>query len=366
MNRNNDARKGIQRLPAEVRFAEELQRLASNDTHEVPPGWRLSPIAVERFIGGDAEHGIARKFVGEPGQLRRTIISLCANRSCLLTGEPGTAKSWLSELLAAAISGNSTLTLQGNSISSLQQLLYGWDQRVLAERGACPEALVPGPLYRAMRDGQLIRFEELTRCPLPLQDSLLSVLSERIILIPELEGDHGILYARDGFNLIATSNNVDEGVHSMSAALKRRLSFETIRPIQRIGDEIGVVQAELQQRNAQIGLHTTPNPEIIEILVTLFHELRSGQSLDGRSTHRMAGAALSTAEAIHVAHAMCVHAHYYSNDELRAEDLVHFIIGTALKDKPEDRRRLKYYFDNELSQRQETKWQQVYAQRHLL
>jgi len=361
-----DLRKDVQRVPAEVRFADELQRLAQADTHEVPPGWRLSPIAVERFIAGDAERGIPRKFVGEPGQVRRTIISLCANRSCLLTGEPGTAKSWLSELLAAAISGNSTLILQGSAISNLQQLLYGWDQRVLAERGACLEALVPGPLFRAMRDGQLIRFEELTRCPLPLQDSLLSVLSERIILIPELAGEQGVLYARTGFNLIATSNNVDEGINTMSSALKRRLSFETIRPIQRIADEIDVVTAELHQLNTRIGLHMQPDPGIIEVLVTLFHELRSGQSLDGRSTHRMAGAALSTAEAIHVAHAMCVHAHYYSNDEMRAEDLVHFIIGTALKDKPEDRRRLKYYFDSEISQRQDAKWQQVYAQRHLL
>jgi MoxR-like ATPase len=217
-----------------------------------------------------------------------------------------------------------------------------------------------------MRDGQLIRFEELTRCPLPLQDSLLAVLSERIILIPELAGADGVLYAREGFNLIATSNNVDEGIHSMSAALKRRLSFETIRPIQRVADEIAVVDAELRQLNSNLGLHLEPDAEIIEVLVTLFHELRSGQSLDGRSTHRMAGAALSTAEAIHVAHAMCVHAHYYSNDQMRAEDLLHFIIGTALKDKPEDRRRLKYYFDSEISQRTDEKWQRVYAQRHLL
>lgn len=360
------AGKKVQRVPAELRFAAELERLRQHDRHEVPPGWTLSPIAVESFIGGHDALGIARKFVGEPGQLRRTIISLCANRSVLLTGEPGTAKSWLSELLAAAISGNSTLTLQGNAISSLQQLLYSWNQGVLVSRGVCPEALVPGPLYRAMRDGHLLRFEELTRCPLSLQDSLLSVLSERIILIPELAGEHGILYARDGFNVIATSNNVDEGINTMSAALKRRLSFETIRPIQHIADEIDVVMAEVKQLNAHLGLPMQPDPAIIEVLVTLFHELRSGESLDGRSTHRMAGAALSTAEAIHVAHAMCVHAHYYSHDEMQAEDLVHFIIGTALKDKPEDRRRLKYYFDSEISRRDTPLWQEVFAQRHLL
>jgi MoxR-like ATPase len=356
----------VQRVPAEVRFADQLKLLAQHDDREVPPGWRLSPIAVERFIDGDAELGIPRKFVGETGQLRRTIISLCANRSCLLTGEPGTAKSWLSELLSAAISGNSTLTIQGNAISNIQQLLYSWNTSLLAQRGPCIEALLPGPLYRAMRDGHLLRFEEITRCPLSLQDSLLAVLSERIILFPEISGPDGILYAREGFNLIATSNNVDEGITSMSAALKRRLSFETIRPIQNVADEIAVVTGEMRQMNSNIGLNMEPDAQIIEVLVTMFHELRSGQSLDGRSTHRMAGAALSTAEAIHVAHAMCVHAHYYNNDQMHAGDLVHFIIGTALKDKPEDRRRLRYYFDSEISQRTDEKWQRVYAQRHLL
>lgn len=356
----------IQRIPAEIRFADELERIKAADTDAIPPGWQLSPIAVERFIGGDPNLGIARKFVGEPGQLRRTIISLCANRSCLLTGEPGTAKSWLAELLAAAISGNSTLILQGSAVTSLQQMLYHWDQSLLAQRGTCPEALIPGPLYRAMRDGQLIRFEELTRCPIPLQDALLSVLSERVILIPELQGEHGILYARAGFNLIATANNIDEGIHTMSSALKRRLSFETVHPIPNVVDELEVVHTELAHLNRQLGLNVSADPDIIEMLVILFHELRSGQSLDGRSTHRMAGAALSTAEAIHVAHALCVHAHYYTEGRMQIEDLLHFIIGTALKDKPEDRRRLKYYFDNELSQRQDEKWQRLYAQRHLI
>lgn len=354
------------RIPAEIRFADQLKQLHSLDTHTVPPGWQLSPIAVEQFILGNSELGIERKFVGAEGQVRRIVISLCASQSCMLTGEPGTAKSWLSELLAAAISGTSTLVLQGTALSSTAQLLYDWNHRLVAERGYCPEALLPGPLCRAMQAGQLIRFEELSRCPVPLQDALLSILSERILVIPELPGEQGIITAREGFNMIATSNNVDAGLHAMSAALKRRMRFESIRPIPNLEDEIVVVSQELAALNRQLGLTLSPDPAILRILVTLFHELRSGESLDGRSTHRLAGAALSTAEAIQVAHALCVHAYYYRNNELNAEDLMHFVIGTALKDKPEDRRRMRHYFDTELSERDDPLWQQVYAQRVLL
>lgn len=354
------------KIPAEHRFAEQLERLRVQDTHRVPPGWRMSPVAVEQFILGNPDLDVERKFVGAEGQVRRIIISLCANQSCLLTGEPGTAKSWLSELLAAAISGTSACILQGSALSSTAQLLYDWNHTLVAERGYCSEALLPGPLCRAMQAGQLIRFEELSRCPVPLQDTLLSVLSERILMIPELSGSNGIVSAKQGFNMIATSNNVDEGIHTMSAALKRRIRFEVIRPIPNLDDEIAVVSHELQALNQQLGLAITPDPGILRVLVTLFHELRSGQSLDGRSTHRLAGAALSTAEAIQVAHALCVHASYYRKNELNAEDLLHFVIGTALKDKPEDRRRMRHYFETELRDRNDSLWQQVYAQRHLL
>lgn len=154
--------------------------------------------------------------------------------------------------------------------------------------------------------------------------------------------------------------------HRMSVALRRRLNFETIRPIRRLQDEIDVVLHELAMLNENSGIHLVPEPAVIEVLVTMFHELRSGQSLDGRSTHRLAGAALSTAEAINVAHALSVYAFYYNEGVMRVEDLVHFIIGAALKDKPDDRRRLKYYFENEISQKQGKAWQAIYQQRDLL
>jgi MoxR-like ATPase len=356
----------VQRIPAEVRFADELERLRQRDNFPVPPGWRMSPIAVEKFISGDESEKISRKFVAESGVVRRIVISLCTNRGCFMVGEPGTAKSWVSELLAAAVSGDSTLVIQGSAVTSVSQLLYDWDHARLSRTGVHKEALIPGPLYRGMRDGKLVRFEELSRCPQNLQDAILSVLSERIITIPELGDDDGILYAAAGFNIVATSNSVDEGVNKMSVALRRRLNFETIRPIRHLQDEIDVVMKELAVLNRNSGIHITPAVDVIDVLVTMFHELRSGQSLDGRSTHRLAGAALSTAEAINVAHALSVYAFYYNDGVMKIDDLVHFIIGTALKDKPDDRRRLRFYFETEISQKPGKVWQVVYAQRDLL
>lgn len=355
-----------QRIPAEVRFADELDRLRNADRHPVPPGWQLSPIAVETFIVGDESLGIARKFVAEEGVVRRIVISLCTQRGAFLVGEPGTAKSWVSELIAAAACGDSTLIIQGTSVTQISQLLYDWEQARVAEHGFSRAALIPGPLLRGMRDGKLVRFEELSRCPQPLQDALLSVLSERIVSIPELGDEDNIFYAAPGFNIIATSNSVDEGVNRMSVALRRRLGFETIRPIRHLADEMQVVLDELATLNRLSGITLAPDAAVIEALVTMFHELRSGQSMDGRSIHRLAGAALSTAEAINVAHALSVYAFYYNDGVMKVDDLVHFIIGSALKDRPDDRRRLKYYFETEISSKPGSIWQAVYQQRHLL
>ncbi|RFF28018.1 hypothetical protein DZK25_04965 [Wenzhouxiangella sp. 15181] len=347
-------------------FADELKRLAQWDKHPVPPGWKLSPLAVEKFVLGDDELKISRKIVIEPGVITRVVIALCTDRGCLLVGEPGTAKSWLSELLAAAISGDSSLTLQGGALSEVDQLLYSWNDSLLAQGGPRPEALVPSPIYRGMRDGKIVRFEEVARCPQPLQDALLSILSDRLITVPELSGRSGVLYSRAGFNVIATSNSIDEGVNRMSAALKRRMNFETVPSIRDVEDEIEVVSREVGRLNEYAGIDVRIDPSVIMALVTIFHELRNGQSLSGRSTDRLAGATMSTAEAVSVGHALCIHARYYTDGEVVIDNLVHFIIGSALKDQADDRRRLRHYFDTEIAQKRGEVWKAVYAQRDLI
>ncbi len=356
----------LQRLPAERYYADELKRLADWDPHAVPAGWRLSPIAVEKFVLGDEALGIQTKIIAEPGVVTRIVIGLLTDRGCLLVGEPGTAKSWLSELIAAAISGDSSLAVQGGAVSQVDQLLYSWNEAILTSRGPSADALVPSPVYRGMRDGKIVRFEEVARCPQPLQDALLSILSDRMITIPELSGADGVLYARAGFNIIATSNSIDEGVNRMSAALKRRMNFEIIPPIRNLADEIAVVGREVDKLNRQFDLDVALAPELLEVLVTIFHELRNGQTLDGRSTDRLAGATMSTAEAVGVAHALSVHARYYEDGKVSLDQLLHFIIGSALKDQPDDRRRFRHYFDTEIAKRMAPHWQRVYAQRHLI
>ncbi|MCL7944997.1 AAA family ATPase [Marinobacter sp. ATCH36] len=366
MSSSNQACKAAQREPAEEVYAEELVKLKGMDHGPVPPGWQMSPRAVEKFVLGDEKLGIEQKFVADRAMVVRIIISLCTSRGCLLVGEPGTAKSWLSELLSAAISGSSTLTLQGGAVSQVGQLLYSWNESVLRAEGPCLKALVPSPLLRGMMEGRMVRFEEIARCPQALQDALLSVLSDRVVVIPELAGEEGVILAREGFNVIATSNSIDEGVNRMSAALKRRMDFEEIRPIRNLSDEMGVVLREVRKANNRAGINVEPDESVVEILVTMFHELRNGQTLDGRSTDRLAGSALSTAEAVSVAHAASLNAWYYGGGAMTVEQLMHHIIGSALKDQPEDRRRLKHYFDTAVAPRRGEHWQQVWALRSLI
>ncbi|WP_303289185.1 AAA family ATPase [Marinobacter sp. SS5-14b] len=366
MKNTRQAKKAAQREPAEVTYRHELDKLMSTDPGPIPPGWKLSPRGVEKFLLGDEKLGIERKFVADRAMVVRIIISLCTSRGCLLVGEPGTAKSWLSELLAAAISGDSTLALQGGAISQVSQLLYSWNESILRNEGPTRNALVASPLLRGMMEGRLVRFEEIARCPQSLQDAILSVLSDRVVVVPELPGEDGVILAREGFNLVATSNSVDEGVHKMSAALKRRMDFEEIRPIRSLTDEMDVVMQEVRKANLRAGIDVALDQSVVEILVTLFHELRNGQTLDGRSTDRLAGAALSTAEAVSVAHAASLNAWYYGGGAMTVEHMIHHIIGSALKDQPDDRRRLKHYFETVVAQRKGDHWQQAWALRSLI
>src|SRR5215212_7817634 len=257
----------IQRPPAEVTYADEIERLAKDDDAPKPPGWRMSPRAVRSFILGDPSAEVRKKFVGNPSLVDRAMVALATNRGLMLVGEPGTAKSLLSELLAAAVCGRSTLTIQGSAGTTDDQIKYSWNYALLLAEGPSLRALVPSPLYVGMKQGQVVRFEEVTRCPLEVQDSLLSALSDRVLAVPELEGADGMLFARDGFNVIATANTRDLGVNEMSAALKRRFNFETVFPIPDMKTEMALVREESRRLLERSGV-TAPLPEdILELLV---------------------------------------------------------------------------------------------------
>jgi MoxR-like ATPase len=354
--------KALQRAPAELLFKDELAALRADDTAPRPPGWLLSPRAVKRFVLGDLSAGLRPKFVASPSVLDRAMVSLATSRGLLLIGEPGTAKSWLSELLAAAISGTSTLTIQGSAATGEDQIKYGWNYALLLAEGPSERALVPGPVLTGMRQGKLVRFEEITRCPLEVQDGLLSMLSDRVLSIPELPGEDGVVFAREGFNIIATANTRDRGVNEMSAALKRRFNFETLHPISDLRAEVALVkrEAEAQLRKSGVTL-TLPEP-VLDVLVTTFRDLRRGETAEGVAVERPTSV-LSTAEAVSVAHAIGVRAHYLGDGSASVADVVECLAGAAVKESAEDLEKLRRYLELVAARRKEPHWVAFYEAR---
>ena len=351
----------MQRPPAEVVYAAELAKLREDDDGPKPPGWALSPRAVRTFILGDASRGIRKKFVGNPSLVDRAMVALATNRGLMLVGEPGTAKSLLSELLAAAVSGQSTLTIQGSAGTTDDQIKYSWNYALLLAEGPTPRALVPAPLYVAMREGKVARFEEITRCPLEIQDSLLAALSDRVLAVPEMEGDN-MLFAKDGFNVIATANTRDLGVNEMSAALKRRFNFETVFPIPDFNVEMALVRDETKRLLERAGVPEVPGDDVLELLVTTFRELRAGQTVDGQAMDRLT-TAMSTAEAVSVAYALGVRSYYLGDGGASPSDLVDCLVGAVVKTESEDLARLRRYFEQRVAKGSGPHWRAYYEAR---
>lgn len=354
----------LQRPPAAVLYADELARLRQDDSGPRPPGWQLSLPAARAFILGDSTRAISRKVVTSIASIERMLVSLATGRGLMLVGEPGTAKSLLSELLATAISGDASLTIQGGASITEDQIKYGWNYALLINQGPSTEALVPAPLYQGMRDGKLVRFEEITRAPLEVQDCLLGMLSDRVMAIPELSGADSQLYAREGFNIIATANTRDRGVNEMSAALKRRFDFETVFPIMDFEQELELVASASARLLEHSGIpHQVPQP-VLELLVGTFRDLRAngGQKTSMDSLN----AIMSTAEAVNVAHAVGVRAWFLLQRAGEPADLVDCIAGTIVKDNEEDRARLCRYFEQRVGTREGAHWQAYYQARHRL
>lgn len=353
----------LQRPAAELLHAEELARLEAICADEPrPAGWRLSPRAALAFVLGDEELGIAPKFVGRRSFLERCIVALATNRGLMLIGEPGTAKSYLSELLTAAVCGDSTLTIQGSAGTTEDNIRYSWNYALLVSEGPTERSLVPAPLYLGMKLGKLVRFEEITRCPLEIQDVLLSILSDRVMAVPEFQDEQRMLFATAGFNVIATANTRDRGVNEMSAALKRRFNFETVAPISEISQEMDLVQRETNRNLARAGVPVALTPDITELLITTFRELRTGMTTEGKGMETLS-TVLSTAEAVSTACAAGIHAYYYSDGEVQPEHLVQHLVGTVLKDNPDDLKKVRHYFDHVVKKRKTSHWKRFYDAR---
>jgi MoxR-like ATPase len=377
--------RSVQQPPAEERYADQLAFLRAIDASPRPPGWLLSPGQVVDFLCGtggatirapasadlpaDAPKSmlIEPKFVGSRALVERCVVTLAGERGLLLVGQPGTAKSMLGELLAAAISGSSALTIQGTAGANEDHLRYGWNYAMLLDRGPRREALVPSPVLTGMRTGRLVRIEEVTRCLPEVQDALISVLSERRMMIPELEGEDGSVFAAPGFNIIATANLRDRGVSEMSAALKRRLNFETVPPIADAKQEIDLVRARAHAALNETGNDAEVDSRLLDILVTTFRDLREGRTEEGWNVERPASV-MSTAEAITVAAAITRQGAFFPAQRDPVSLLPGYLLGVVLKDNQEDRDRVLAYWDGPIRRRGERDalWKRMYDLRNVL
>ena len=350
---------GILREQSELQFAEELQELAKHDTRPRPPNWQLSPWAVTQYLlGGALENGFAitPKYIGNRRLMEIAVATLATDRALLLLGVPGTAKTWVSEHLAAAVSGDSTLLVQGTAGTSEETIRYGWNYARLLAEGPSLNAMVPSPMMRAMQNGKIARVEELTRIPADVQDTLITILSEKTLPIPELNTE---VRAIKGFSVIATANDRDRGVNELSSALKRRFNTVVLPLPDSLEDEVQIVSTRVAALGKALEIPTAP-PAIQEItrIVTIFRELRSGATTDGKMKLKSPSGTLSTAEAISVASSGMALAAHFGDGQLRATDLASGLIGAVVKDPVQDSIIWREYLETVVKERDG--WKDVY------
>lgn len=351
------------RAPAETRCREELARLQAWDTFPKPTGWRLSPRAVEKFLMGDPELNIRPKYIGDRDRMQVAIATLASDRALLLVGEPGTAKSWVSEHLSAAICGDSQLTVQGTAGVTEDQIKYSWNYALLMAEGPSDRSLVPSPVLTAMREGRIARIEEITRCASEVQDALISILSEKAIAIPELER---IEYARRGFSIIATANTRDRGVNEMSSALKRRFNFVELPVLSDLQQEMAVVRQRTQEMLADHAVQADLPDELIETLVTVFQELRQGQTLDGEQKVKSPSTVMSTAEAVSVLFGGCLLATHFGEGVVNGQHVMRLLVGAVAKEDKSDLEALTEYLQTVAQKREGRVWRELQETRRWL
>jgi MoxR-like ATPase len=329
----------ILRQPAEFKYADELDYLASVDQGTRPQNWRLSPRMVRTFVLGSTpsdklDRQVGQKWYGDPTIVERAIVTLASDRGLLLIGDPGTGKSWLAELLAAAICGNSTYVVQGTAGTTEDQIKYSWNVALVIAAGQSRDSMIPSPIMTAMQQGAMGRFEELTRCTSDVQDALISILSEKYVSIPELKHDNTV-FAESGFNIIATANSRDRGVNDLSSALKRRFNFVHIPVVTNKKQEREIILFRthelLQRQNVSVDVP----PTLLDVLLQTFADLRESSSAASSDDARLEST-LSTAEQIGVLEDAVLHSTYFGQEQITARLLAQSLVGTLTRRLPED------------------------------
>ena len=361
MSKTAKATQGASQLRQNVEdiYAHEIEALEKSDTKARPEGWKLSPQAVVTYIMGGKVKGsadISAKYVGNRRLIETAVATLATDRALLLLGVPGTAKSWVSEHLAVAISGTSQRLIQCTAGTDENQIRYGWNYAMLLAKGPSRAALVPTPLMRAMEEGTLLRLEELTRMGSDVQDTLITVLSEKTLPIPEL---NEAVHANRGFNVIATANNRDKGVNELSSALKRRFNVVVLPLPDNIDEETAIVIKRVSEIGIGLALpEIKPVDKEIARIVTIFRELRDGQTLNGKQKLKSPTGTLSTAEAISVGVGAWAEAAHFGTGTVDATAMAANIVGAVVKDPVQDRIVLQEYLESVVRERQG--WRDLY------
>lgn len=353
------SKENLLRPHAEKQYAEELKAIAKEDKRPKPKNWKLSPWAVVQYIlGGKLDSGleIEPKYFGNRRLIEVAVATLATDRALLLVGIPGTAKTWVSEHLAAAISGDSTLLVQGTAGMSEESMRYGWNYARLLSEGPSKKALVASPLMTAMEKGKIARVEELTRIPSDVQDTLITMLSEKVLPVPELGME---IQAQKGFNIIATANDRDRGVNELSSALKRRFNTVVLPLPATLEEEVKIVKTRVEKigKSMELPVQAAPLKEI-KRLVTIFRELRSGKTMDGKTKLKIPGSTLSTAEAISVINSGQALAAHFGDGTLNAGDLAAGITGAIIKDPNQDTIAWREYLETVVKERKG--WSDLY------
>ena len=341
----------ILRLPAEKLFQAEIDALIAAEKNPVPTGWRMSPQSVKTYIcGGKAgKTKITPKYIGHERLVEIAISTLVTDRALLLIGEPGTAKSWLSEHLTAAINGDSTKVIQGTAGTTEEQIKYSWNYAMLIAKGPSHEAMLKSPVFNAMETGTIARVEEISRCASEVQDALISILSEKRISVPELAIE---VAAQKGFSVIATANTRDKGVNEMSAALKRRFNIVVLPAPANLDSEMEIVRTRVTQLSENLDLNAKqPADDVVEKVCTIFRELRCGETLDRAQKVKGTSGVLSTAEAISLLCNSMALAGSFGSGTITDTDLASALQGAVIKDEEKDNIAWKEYLENVMKKR---------------
>lgn len=341
----------ILRLPAEKLFQKEIDALIAAEKNPVPTGWRMSPQSVKTYICGGkvGKTEITPKYIGHERLVEIAISTLVTDRALLLIGEPGTAKSWLSEHLTAAINGDSTKVIQGTAGTTEEQIKYSWNYAMLIAQGPSHEAMLKSPVFNAMETGTIARVEEISRCASEVQDALISILSEKRISVPELAVE---VAAKKGFSVIATANTRDKGVNEMSAALKRRFNIVVLPAPADLDSEMEIVRTRVTQLSENLDLNAKqPADDVVEKVCTIFRELRCGETLDRTQKVKGTSGVLSTAEAISLLCNSMALAGSFGNGTVANEDLAAALQGAVIKDEDKDAVAWKEYLENVMKKR---------------